>query len=69
RLGPAVADAVAAWLRADTRLAEAAGALGLSPPGLRKRLVRAEEALGRSLLQAPSAAHELWLAFTALGRL
>ncbi|GAA3707483.1 helix-turn-helix domain-containing protein [Streptomyces tremellae] len=68
-LGASGLDAVRAWLRAGTRLAEAAAALGISPPGLRKRLVRAEDALGRSLLHAPSATHELWLAFRALGEL
>jgi hypothetical protein len=68
-LSPAVADAVIAWLAADTCLTGAATALGLSPPGLRKRLVRAEGVLGRSLLNAPTAAYELWLAYVALGRL
>ncbi|WP_078849664.1 PucR family transcriptional regulator [Streptomyces sp. NRRL F-5126] len=68
-LTPACRDAVRAWLRADTRLAAGAASLGLSPPGLRKRLVRAEEATGRSLLDAPSATYELWLALTALGLL
>lgn len=66
-LGPAGVDTVCAWLRADTRLSEAAAALGISPPGLRKRLVRAEELMGRSLLHAPSDTYELWLALKALG--
>ncbi|MCA1219661.1 PucR family transcriptional regulator [Streptomyces sp. 8L] len=68
-LGPSGVDTVCAWLRADTRLSEAAAALGISPPGLRKRLVRAEEALGRSLLHAPSCTYELWLALKALDRI
>ncbi|GAB2589026.1 hypothetical protein GCM10027168_22360 [Streptomyces capparidis] len=68
RAAPATAVTVLAWLRADARLPAAAADLGISPAGARKRLARAEEALGRSLLQAPSAKHELWLAFAALGR-
>ncbi|OON82646.1 helix-turn-helix domain-containing protein [Streptomyces tsukubensis] len=67
-LGPA-AETVRAWLTADARLPEAAAGLGISPPGARKRLARAEVASGRSLLHAPSACHELWLAMRALGEL
>jgi hypothetical protein len=63
----AVPEAVFAWLRADTRLPSAAAELGLSLPGARKRLARAEHALGRSLTRAPSAKYELWLAARALG--
>ncbi|MEU4891152.1 helix-turn-helix domain-containing protein [Streptomyces sp. NPDC044780] len=62
-------ETVRAWLRADARLPAAAAALGISLPGARKRLTRAEDALGRSLLTAPSAKHELWLAMRALGSL
>lgn len=62
-------ETVRAWLRADARLPAAASALGISLPGARKRLSRAEDALGRSLLSAPSAKHELWLAMRALGDL
>lgn len=62
-------ETVRAWLRADARLSAAAAALGISLPGARKRLVRAENALGRSLLGAPSAKYELWLAMRALGSL
>jgi hypothetical protein len=64
----AVPEAVLAWLRADARLPSAAAELGLSLPGARKRLARAEHALGRSLTRAPSAKYELWLAARALGR-
>ncbi|MFJ6211868.1 helix-turn-helix domain-containing protein [Streptomyces sp. NPDC092296] len=60
---------VHAWLLADARLPKTAAALGISLPGARKRLTRAEELLGRSLLHAPSAKYELWLAMRALGRL
>ncbi|ADI07433.1 hypothetical protein SBI_04312 [Streptomyces bingchenggensis BCW-1] len=68
--GPAaVPETVRAWLRADARLPAAATALGISLPGARKRLARAEEALGRSLLRAPSAKYELWLALRASGSL
>lgn len=66
---PSGTETVRAWLRADAKLPQAASALGISLPGARKRLTRAEEALGRSLLHAPSAKHELWLAMRALGAL
>ncbi|WP_240139037.1 helix-turn-helix domain-containing protein [Streptomyces sp. MUM 178J] len=65
---PVAFASVRAWLQADTRLPATAAALGVSPAAARKRLVRAERALGRSLLQAPSAKYELWLAVTALNR-
>ncbi|MFJ4635475.1 helix-turn-helix domain-containing protein [Streptomyces hygroscopicus] len=68
--GPATGlETVRTWLRADARLPAAAAALGISLPGARKRLTRAEDALGRSLLTAPSAKYELWLAMRALGSL
>ncbi|MFI0729266.1 helix-turn-helix domain-containing protein [Streptomyces sp. NPDC021225] len=68
--GPAaVPETVRAWLRADARLPAAATALGISLPGARKRLARAEEVLERSLLRAPSAKYELWLALRASGSL
>ncbi|MEE6261806.1 helix-turn-helix domain-containing protein [Plantactinospora sonchi] len=59
-------DTVRAWLDADTHLVTTSTALGISPSATRKRLVRAEQALGRSLLHAPNARHELWLAIRAL---
>ncbi|MFF8613573.1 helix-turn-helix domain-containing protein [Streptomyces sp. NPDC015350] len=54
------------WLECEARTAATAAALGISVPGVRKRLTRLESALGRSLLQAPSARYDLWLAFRAL---
>ncbi len=60
-------ETVRAWLLADARIPETAAALGLSRPGTRKRIAKAELALGRSLLHAPSAKYELWLAMRALG--
>ncbi|MFE5123125.1 helix-turn-helix domain-containing protein [Streptomyces sp. NPDC056669] len=62
-------ETVRTWLRADARLPAAAAALGISLPGARKRLTRAEDVLGRSLLTVPSAKYELWLAMRALGSL
>jgi sugar diacid utilization regulator len=62
-------ETIRAWLRADTRLPATAAALGISAPATRKRLARIEQALGRSLLHAPSAKHVLWLAMRALGSL
>ncbi|MFJ2893938.1 helix-turn-helix domain-containing protein [Streptomyces sp. NPDC087218] len=54
------------WLECEARTTATATALGISVPGVRKRLTRLESALGRSLLQAPSARYDLWLAFRAL---
>ncbi|MEU7166871.1 helix-turn-helix domain-containing protein [Streptomyces morookaense] len=50
------------WLGHDGQLKATAAALGISVPGVRKRLVRLEAAFERSLLQAPSAQRDLWLA-------
>ncbi|MEV8532531.1 helix-turn-helix domain-containing protein [Streptomyces sp. NPDC051211] len=58
-------DTVRVWLRHDARLVPAAAALGISVPGARKRLTRIETLLERSLLQSPSARHDLWLAHRA----
>ncbi|MER7332222.1 MULTISPECIES: helix-turn-helix domain-containing protein [unclassified Micromonospora] len=57
---------VRAWLRAEAHLPGTAAALGVSVSAVRKRLGRAEQALGRSLLRGPSARHELWLALRTL---
>lgn len=62
-----------AWLAGNARLSETAAALGLSVPGTRKRIQRLEQLLGRSLLHAPDARHDLYLAVrsfdtTPLGR-
>lgn len=54
------------WLDCEAQLAGTAAALGISVPGARKRLTRLESVLQRSLLQAPSARYDLWLAFRAL---
>ncbi|MFC9324445.1 PucR family transcriptional regulator [Kitasatospora sp. NPDC057015] len=63
---PAAAASVGAWLAHDARVAPAAAALGITAPALRKRLLRVEELLGRSLLESPSAKYDLWLAERAL---
>ncbi|SDM97665.1 helix-turn-helix domain-containing protein [Allokutzneria albata] len=55
-------DTVRAWLAADARLEGAADALGVSVTGTRKRLIRVEQLLGRSLLSGPSARYDLVLA-------
>lgn len=54
------------WLENESQLGATAGALGISVPGTRKRLTRLETVLQRSLLRAPSARYDLWLAFRAL---
>ncbi|WP_328924211.1 helix-turn-helix domain-containing protein [Streptomyces sp. NBC_00190] len=58
-------ETVRVWLAHDAQLVPAAGALGISVPGARKRLSRVEAVLERSLLQSPSARHDLWLAHRA----
>lgn len=50
------------WLAHDTHLERSAAALGVSVAGVRKRLRRIEEILGRSLLNGPSARYDLLLA-------
>lgn len=54
------------WLANDTRLDATAAALGISVPGVRKRLLRLEGALERSVLNGPSARYDLWLALRIL---
>ncbi|WP_124271960.1 helix-turn-helix domain-containing protein [Streptomyces sp. ADI96-02] len=54
-----------AWLACEARLGPTATALGISVPGVRKRLTRLETVLKRSLLRPPSARYDLWLAFRA----
>ncbi|GAA3770939.1 hypothetical protein GCM10022225_67530 [Plantactinospora mayteni] len=59
-------ETVRAWLAADTNLSATSAVLGISVSATRKRLARSEQALGRSLLHAPDARHELWLALRAI---
>ncbi|MFI0479521.1 helix-turn-helix domain-containing protein [Actinomadura sp. 9N215] len=59
---PLLLDTLRCWLDGNANLKTAAAALGISVPGLRKRLVRAETLIGRSLLGAPSVRYDLWLA-------
>jgi hypothetical protein len=56
---------VRTWFQHDLRTAPVATALGISAHGLRKRLARAEELLGRALLVGPSARYDLYLALRA----
>ncbi|MFJ7154014.1 helix-turn-helix domain-containing protein [Streptomyces sp. NPDC101118] len=62
---PGARDTLRAWLRHDAQLVPTAAALGISVPGARKRLTRLEALFERSLLQSPSARHDLWLAHRA----
>ena len=55
-------DTVRAWLAADARPEGAAAELGVSTRGVRRRLERAEDRLGRSLTGGPSARHDVLLA-------
>jgi hypothetical protein len=50
------------WLGHGTRLAQTADVLGVSVVAARKRLVRLEQTLGRTLLNAPPNRNDLWLA-------
>ncbi|RFS83419.1 PucR family transcriptional regulator [Actinomadura spongiicola] len=59
---PLLLDTLRCWLDHDANLKSAATSLGISVPGLRKRLVRIEGLLERSLLGAPSARYDLWIA-------
>jgi hypothetical protein len=63
---PALETTLRTWLRNDARLSATAQALGVSVTGARKRLMRLEQVLRRSLLQAPNARHDLWLAVEVL---
>ncbi|MFE3287436.1 helix-turn-helix domain-containing protein, partial [Streptomyces sp. NPDC059233] len=62
---PGARATVRVWLEHDAQLVPTAAALGISVPGARKRLTRVEALLERSLLQSPSARHDLWLAHRA----
>jgi hypothetical protein len=53
------------WLDNDARLEPTASELGISVSGTRKRLIRIEEILQRSLLIGPSARYDIWLALKA----
>ncbi|UGQ11394.1 helix-turn-helix domain-containing protein [Yinghuangia sp. ASG 101] len=55
------------WLSHDARLMPTASHLGITAPGVRKRLGRVETALGTAVVRRPSAQYDLWLAFRALG--
>lgn len=64
--GPTAQETLRTWLRREAQLSPTAAELGISVPGARKRLTRLEALLRRSLLQTPSARHDLWLAFRAV---
>ncbi|MFF5897986.1 helix-turn-helix domain-containing protein [Streptomyces argenteolus] len=64
--GPTGEETLRTWLACEAQLSPAAVRLGISVPGARKRLTRLEALLRRSLLQTPSARHDLWLAFRAV---
>lgn len=51
-----------AWLAHDAHLDATAASLGVSVPGTRKRLLRMEGVLERSLLHGPSARYDLYFA-------
>jgi hypothetical protein len=61
-----IAETLVTWLRLDARIGPTAAALSVSVSAVRKRLIRSEVLLERSLLRSPSAVHDLWLALRAL---
>ncbi|MDH6122941.1 hypothetical protein ABH930_007325 [Kitasatospora sp. GAS204A] len=61
-----IAETLTTWLRLDAHIGPTADALAISESAVRKRLTRTEALLKRSLLQSPSAVHDLWLALRAL---
>jgi sugar diacid utilization regulator len=63
---PCLLETLQTWLRSNARLDTTASMLGLTVPAVRKRLVRVEGILSRSLLNAPSARHDAVLAFRIL---
>lgn len=65
---PRLLETLRVWLDSDARLDLTATALGLSVPATRKRLLRVEGVIGRSLLTRPSARYDMTLAFRILAR-
>jgi sugar diacid utilization regulator len=65
---PHLLQTLLTWLSSNARLDITASALGLSVPAARKRLVRIEGVLARSLLNAPSARYDMVLAVRILDR-
>ncbi|NBE91878.1 PucR family transcriptional regulator [Nonomuraea sp. KC401] len=63
---PCLLETLRTWLRSNARLDATASMLGLTVPAVRKRLVRVEGILSRSLLNGPSARHDAVLAFRIL---
>ncbi|RVX45849.1 PucR-like helix-turn-helix protein [Nonomuraea polychroma] len=63
---PRLLETLQTWLKSNARLDTTASMLGLTVPAVRKRLVRVEGILSRSLLNAPSARHDIVLAFRIL---
>lgn len=63
---PTLLNTLRVWLENNAQMDATAATLGLSEPGARKRLLRIEGLLGRSLLHGPSARYELWFALRAL---
>ncbi|GAB3289321.1 helix-turn-helix domain-containing protein [Parasphingorhabdus pacifica] len=59
-------ETLRAWLKCNARLDATATALGISGSGVRKRLLRIEHLLGRSLLHGPSARYSAYFALRAL---
>lgn len=56
----AALETLRVWLDNNARLEPTAAALGLSVPAVRKRLLRIEETVKRSLLDGPSARYDMW---------
>ncbi|GLW05711.1 hypothetical protein Misp01_08410 [Microtetraspora sp. NBRC 13810] len=63
---PQLLETLRAWLNSNARLDVTAEVLALSVPAARKRMLRVEAILARSLLNAPSARYDLILAVRIL---
>ncbi len=63
---PRMLDTLRSWLDNQAQIGATAEALGVSASGVRKRLMRVEDLIQRSLLTSPSARYELSLALVVL---
>ncbi len=59
---PRLLATLRAWFKSNTRLEAIAAEIGISEPAARKRLIRVETTLERSVLKAPSARYDLYFA-------
>ncbi|MGA8113666.1 MAG: helix-turn-helix domain-containing protein [Actinocatenispora sp.] len=63
---PRLLDTLSSWLGHRANIRCTAAALGISASGVRKRIIRVEQLIQRSLLDSPSARYDLCLALLAV---